>query len=393
MKGEDDLKRYRYWLNYYVPRKEKLGVTHIALIDDCSEKGWINRLSSETNLRFRIIEVDDMSPDQELPLPAGPLGTDEILFIRFKENLGRRIPAIVPGWWRSYSFASVLGIVYQFERLIHIESDAYIFTKPIFDYFRNAVKGWHIFWSEWKQYPESSLQIINEAYFANMNLWWRNGTGGRAFWHQHNLTDQNYVPEFIIPQRCTHIVKVFKGDKYGRDFFDRIPADCDYACDLTDTSTGKREHQNEQTKWAQLDAIVQRINAAEEIPEPKPKENFVLYDTAGVIERAKEIQRMKWVPEGTDYISEQQDLAFDGTQLINRVAAVCHYNHGQLIKRILRHTHGFKQEDGTYAVFEYYIKQLEGIKNVRWEELDVETRDLYKTQAKRIVSAIFEFLE
>src|SRR5262249_26104319 len=106
--------RYRRWLDAI--RQSGLIVDQILIVDDASEvlPDWPD---------LKIIEENDvLSP------------TGAITLFHFTEHLGRRSITDFPGWYRSFGFAAVFAQVNGFEKVVHIESDAFLISDRIVNY-------------------------------------------------------------------------------------------------------------------------------------------------------------------------------------------------------------------------------------------------------------------
>ena len=163
---------------------------------------------------------------------------DKNLIIHFDNNLGRQSGADYPGWWRSFlhsvQVANELGV----DKIIHIESDAYIMTPRLVKFINEIESGWNVLWSPRYRFPETALQVICRDQFAIFEKF-KNDTPGLKF---------PDIAERLLPFTAVH--KQFKGDRYSdftknrwifrsrrfnkiplfkREFFwEKIPADADF---------------------------------------------------------------------------------------------------------------------------------------------------------------------
>src|SRR5437763_1502813 len=90
------------------------------------------------------------------PIPAA----SKLVLYHFDSNLGRISNVDYPGWYRSFCFAINYGAERGFDKIIHLESDAYVLSQRAVDYFNAADKGWTAMWAPRHDYAESGIQII-----------------------------------------------------------------------------------------------------------------------------------------------------------------------------------------------------------------------------------------
>ena len=87
-----------------------------------------------------------------------------------------------------------------------------------------------------------------------------------------------------------------------------------------------------------------------------------------------------------------ENINFDPTKLIETMAVVCHHNHKSLLLMLKGRASGFKQRDGTYALFASTMLTIDEL-NGGWEELSEENKNIMRTWAKRILLAIITEIE
>jgi len=136
----------------------------------------------------------------------------------FPTHLGRPSTWNYPGWFRSYGFAAKYAKKFNFKKVIHIESDAYLLSQRLFDYINQLDKGWSSLWSNRYNFPETAIQIICED---QINSYFNFST------KPYNSTYINNPIEVITP--FTNINKRFIGDRYS-EFRADIPSDADFCC-------------------------------------------------------------------------------------------------------------------------------------------------------------------
>lgn len=176
--------RYQRWLDYY----ENIPIDAVKkiMIDDGSPflppADIINTISHSAAL-------------------AG--NSDKNLIIRFDNNLGRQSGADYPGWWRSFlhsvKVANELGV----DKIIHIESDAYIMTPRLAKFINEIESGWNVLWSPRYRMPETAIQVICRDQFPILE----------QFKDSHRDYSFSDIAEKVLPFTTVH--KQFKGDRYS----------------------------------------------------------------------------------------------------------------------------------------------------------------------------------
>ncbi|MCC7703250.1 hypothetical protein IGS59_13420 [Janthinobacterium sp. GW460P] len=176
--------RYQRWLDYY----ENIPIDAVKkiMIDDGSPflppADIINTISHSAAL-------------------AG--NSDKNLIIRFDNNLGRQSGADYPGWWRSFlhsvKVANELGV----DKIIHIESDAYIMTPRLVKFINEIESGWNVLWSPRYRMPETAIQVICRDQFPILE----------QFKDSHRDYSFSDIAEKVLPFTTVH--KQFKGDRYS----------------------------------------------------------------------------------------------------------------------------------------------------------------------------------
>lgn len=212
--------RYQRWLDYYdnVPIKAVKKI----LIDDGSP------------FLPPAALIDNIRHDRCLAAAK-----DKNLIVRFDDNLGRQNVATYPGWWRSFLHSVTIARNLGVDKIIHIESDAYVLSPRLVDFINDVQSGWHVLWSERYAFPETAIQIICRDQFAHFE----------RFKHQHAALAFGDIAERLLP--FSAVERDFKGDRYADfkrnkgflrskkfnrlpifewEFFcEQIPADADFA--------------------------------------------------------------------------------------------------------------------------------------------------------------------
>lgn len=193
--------RYRRWLDAVLA--SGLGFDQILMVDDGSEflPDWPDVM----------VETEETIPEPELLTYDDP-----ILLYHFGKDLGRSAVYDFPGWWRSFSFAARYAEARGFDKVIHIESDAYLISRRIRRYAMFLSEGWTAFWCPKYNVPEICIQIIAGKEIANF----------AAFFRQPYEDFIGIIHELMIPY--TRVVRHFIGDRYGEEPGE-IPRNADYA--------------------------------------------------------------------------------------------------------------------------------------------------------------------
>ena len=102
----------------------------------------------------------------------------------------------------------------KYDKIIHIESDAYVLSNRLFSYLNDINSGWVALYSQKYKFPESAIQIINKDEFYRID-------------NMPEMHDFKKIAEFAIPY--TRLEKSFTGDRYGED--GKLPKyEIDYVC-------------------------------------------------------------------------------------------------------------------------------------------------------------------
>jgi hypothetical protein len=215
--------RYARWLDYY----QRVGIegARLFIIDDCSP------YTPDAD------EIACVSSDCEIPR-----SDTEPLIVRFGNRLGRPARLSYPGWWRSFLHSANIARAIGADKIIHVESDAFILSPRLLDHIAELRTGWTTFWCPHHGLPETAIQVICQDQFAKMD-WLQ----VRA---QHGL--DGLLAEHILP--FTSINRALVGDRYSEirrhrgifrshkfdwfplfqtPFFGGIPRDADFATQVT----------------------------------------------------------------------------------------------------------------------------------------------------------------
>ena len=218
-------RRYKPWLQYY--SRHRLGVENIVLIDDGSP-------FTPTQREIHCLEADS----------AIPVDLPHSFIARFNQRLGRSSLLCYPGWWRSFLHSVSIARQLNADKIIHIESDAFILSEDLLQHIRRINSGWTCLWSPHYKIAESAIQVICADQYHKFD----------TLRHTPQSELDGNLAEDLLP--FTHVEKSFKGDRYGdirqnrwifrsrkfhdwplfeHDFFwAKVPADADFATQVTD---------------------------------------------------------------------------------------------------------------------------------------------------------------
>lgn len=169
----ENLDRYIDWINY---NSKIFPEYDILLVHD----GPINK----NDLDLIISSCENINEDN---------------FISFENKLPRQ-DHIFPGWWRSFITATKYYGILNYEKIVHIESDAYVLSERMINWIKNKNDSWSVPISRKYGFSESAIQIICEDSFDSIK----------------NLPDDfdfHCIVEMFLPFKY-HATN-FVGDRYG----------------------------------------------------------------------------------------------------------------------------------------------------------------------------------
>lgn len=199
---------------------------------------WHNRYARWLAVHTRIplsydavFMFDDASPCRPddaaihvidaLPAALAPRG---VYLYRFADHVGRVDVGQFPGWWRGFAFAVDVAERYGFEKMVHVESDAFLLSGELVDYVNALDSGWTALWCPRYRFPEVNIQVICADRFGAM----------RAATAQALANAGRQMPEITLP--FTHVEQGFAGDRYA-EYRSDIPEDADYAAQTLPSMT------------------------------------------------------------------------------------------------------------------------------------------------------------
>jgi hypothetical protein len=190
---------------------------------------WLDFFSRGPVARDQILMIDDGSASlpawrglrvlQDLP-EARP--AEKTVLYHFTQNLGRSATLVYPGWFRSFAFAATYARKYGFTKIVHVESDCFLYSERMVRFVNGLSCGWTTFWCESQGFPETCIQVICadqfDAYLKLSTIDYAAQLANRAI-------------ETLLP--FTDVCKDFVGDRYG-EFARWVPEEADYGCQIPD---------------------------------------------------------------------------------------------------------------------------------------------------------------
>lgn len=175
---------------------------------------WVKHHNSiGLNMDLMLLSDDGSPCDPEFDY-------SNIMMLVHPGNLGRPDSLDYPGWYRSFAGAIEFGVKNNFEKIIHIESDARILSPRLIKSINEQTLGWRTFWCPTHHMPESAIQVIGLDQIKNAYEQTR----------EPYETFKGFAAERYL--KFTEVDMTFKGDRYG-EFQSFIPEDADYATQIT----------------------------------------------------------------------------------------------------------------------------------------------------------------
>jgi hypothetical protein len=183
---------------------------------------WVDAIRSSALAYDQLLLIDDGSaslpdwPDLQIVREADDLQTvAPLVMFHFDTHLGRRAVSDFPGWVRSYFFAATFARANGFEKIVHIEADAFLISRRMQVYVNDFRDGWGSLFCPLFIRPESAIQIIAGASMDSFAAFARQPVDALA----------GAVIETTIP--FTHVETGFAGDRYG-EYLEYVPAHADW---------------------------------------------------------------------------------------------------------------------------------------------------------------------
>lgn len=183
---------------------------------------WRAALARSRLHHDQVLIVDDGSPtpppwsDVQIIAEGAPLTTRAPTVVyRFAQSLGRKGVSDFPGWVRSFQFAARFAEANGFERVIHIESDAFVISPRLQEYLNGVRDGWWAPFCPRYNRPESAIQVIAGSALATYRELAARPVDDFA----------GVVIEKALP--FTQVDRSFIGDRHG-EYLDHVPRDADW---------------------------------------------------------------------------------------------------------------------------------------------------------------------
>lgn len=232
-----------------------------------SAKGWDDRQGiwikalQRSSLHFdQLLIVDDASPvlpnwpnlqtitEKQQPHLEAIQSDAPIILYTHTERLGRASVFEFPGWYRSFAFGVLYGAAHGFEKIIHLESDAFLISDRIQSHFNVFTTGWFACWCEAYHFPEIAIQAAAGDEIANMV----------AFVREPYAQMEGQIHEFVFP--FTHIERHFVGNRYG-EMIGHVPRHADYSAQTHNGQPDAFYWWIRERKAAYESIIIERVRA------------------------------------------------------------------------------------------------------------------------------------
>lgn len=178
--GNDRMERNKFYLKYYAGIQQELGFQTVYFLDNgSSEKSRLEiaNYALSLGLRFELMPYQSLARD------------------------GNGQPHDYPYLWRSLWMLKIFMTFY--DKLLVIDSDAFILSQRLADWIKNRDTGWNALWCPKYAFPEAAIQILCKDTFGIYDAYttppWRSKLG--------------LMMEHDIP--FTHTFKDFIGDRFG----------------------------------------------------------------------------------------------------------------------------------------------------------------------------------
>lgn len=188
------IERTHKWLNYTISLKDSLGIDEFLFIDNASDP--------------EIVKSFESYP---------------IKIIRAEPRLDRPSVYEYAYWYRAFEIGYKYAQANGFDKVIHLDTDAYVISPRVCDYIKNISTGWMAFNSKKYGFPEAAMTIV-----CSDKLQVAIDFMSEGYKSKYGLD----AAENIIP--WTHVEKSFRGDRYGEttliqesgwDYVTQVPTD------------------------------------------------------------------------------------------------------------------------------------------------------------------------
>ena len=183
---------------------------------------WIKAMQTSGLCFDLLLLVDDGSPriigfDDVPRLADIDAAANGIALYHFANSLGRPGLGVYPGWYRSFCWAGLYAERHGFNRVVHIESDAYLISRRAVDWANNLNDGWEAPWCPRIKAPESAIQVVAgeelKSLFRVCRISYSQYVGGLA--------------ELFLP--FTNVRRDLVGNRY---LGDPVPHDADWGAQI-----------------------------------------------------------------------------------------------------------------------------------------------------------------
>ncbi len=191
-------------------------------------RAWIEAQSRPGIQWDQLLIVDDGSPvlpdwddvaivrEFDAPSPQEARSDAAVVLYHHEFRLGRAALFDFPGWHRSFAFGALYAQAHGFDKVVHLESDAFLVSRRMRRLVDAHRSGWVIPWSERYKFPEIAIQLVGPDQMAAFAAF-----AARPYAvMRHRVHEPLFTP--------THIERGLIGERYGESA-DPVPRDADYA--------------------------------------------------------------------------------------------------------------------------------------------------------------------
>ena len=186
------VERFRFWLDYYLRLRDRLGFDRIVMVDDASDLAVLGQFD------INIYDED-----------WNPLKASEgiVHVIWCAEFLPRRGMCDYPYYWRDVKIMQSVLQEWDVEKMLWVETDMFVLTPRLADYLKGLDSGWTTFHSRMLNFPETALHVLcKDAMHRFLDF----PIPSYDHYRGH-LLENLWAPLF------THISRDFVGDRYGQE--------------------------------------------------------------------------------------------------------------------------------------------------------------------------------
>lgn len=192
--------RYSRWLHYNL---ELFPNAQFAFIDDASP--WLPR-----DAGIEVLKAD-----------SGKFQSSQVAVYSFADHKGIG-DLDFEGWFRSFCYCVEIAEALGHDKILHIESDAYIVSRRMAKQIARTNTGWTAYWCPRHFMPETAIQVICADQFDAVR---------RVGKLDYDVHFRRKVIENTLPFTRVERASVY-GNRFG-EFRTSIPAYADFACQIT----------------------------------------------------------------------------------------------------------------------------------------------------------------